>query len=157
MTDPQPLVERGRQIADAVAARVAGALVLDEAWAWRILVKGRGYCLLRRDTLWVQTTAGGPYSFGPMETHEMVDRLVAIMDAFPNVPPLYPVVATPLDPVNDPAPVIESTPAAESLMHALAPLPIQPIAPVRKPWRGVRKTELARLEAEGKIFEKYKH
>jgi len=172
--EPIPLVERGRQIADAVASRVPGTIVVDEGWAWRILIKGRGYCLLRRDTTFVQVSSGTTTTIlegvATMEKFALIDRLVAIMEGLPprTEPPLYPVVTPTMATVEPSLSPIPPAHDMDVVMPLSPPPPLPPKrgrkrkaselvsdVPVKKARTGIRLTEVQRLKAEAKVYKGY--
>jgi|SRR6185503_9147714 len=152
-TSSVQLVERGRRIVDTVAARVPGAVVKDEGWAWRIVVHGRGYCLLRRDTRWACLSSGSAVDFfddfhQPLSEYVMIDKLTALMEQFPpainqppsqtvvhSIPSVTPVVTRLTRPTTTPmmsvTPPITPTRTINLLDPSASPMDVEHVQPIQ--------------------------
>jgi hypothetical protein len=129
------LSARSGAIVDAITQRVPGTTVKDESWAWHVTIEGRGRCLLRKDGGWLSVRPADKDA-PTIHTFEKDATDEAILDAILSlIATTFPAAPTPPAPVDWYVPVT---------------------LPRRRAAGSVRKTEVERLQAEGRVFQNYR-
>jgi len=157
------LKARSGRIVEAVAARVPTTTVEYEEWAWRLRVPHRGQCLLRRDSLWLSVLPvgqGADFVTFTKDTPDdsIVEHMVTLMERFPPAPPPEPEPPVPMPPTDpiDPLPPPPVVMAAVRKAVAKRGRPMPSGQQTKVTTGGIRKAELRRLQADGKIFKRYR-